>query len=182
MTRRPHAHVRTYYPVFTETYGNGPYDCFFCGGVIDGTDLNVHHMDYDSFNNDPENLVPSHESCHLGHHAQQRTYSEETRLKLSQASKGRSKSKQMRERLSATNTGKPKSPEHVANWLASRRASGVWPNGSEQRRGIPTGPHTPEAKQKMREAALARPLVSCPECGMESNPGGLARHRKARGH
>lgn len=32
--------------------------------------LHVHHRDHDRSNNDPSNLVPMHDVCHLGHHAE----------------------------------------------------------------------------------------------------------------
>jgi hypothetical protein len=34
-------------------------------------DITLHHKDGDHDNNDPDNLAPSHDSCHKSHHAKE---------------------------------------------------------------------------------------------------------------
>jgi HNH endonuclease len=64
--------------LFFEFWGfSPPWRCWFCGKAITarkrtpgdrGESLDVHHVDADSKNNDPENLVPAHARCHLDYH------------------------------------------------------------------------------------------------------------------
>jgi hypothetical protein len=76
--------------VFSETYGDPPWDCFFCRQPVtclgQGTwDGNVHHIDNDVANDTPDNIAPSHTVCHQRHHG----VTDEMRQRISAKLKGR---------------------------------------------------------------------------------------------
>lgn len=86
--------------------GPGPYICHFCGEDVFFEEVHVHHRDHDDYNNDKSNLVAAHVGCHHSYHRKQmtqeeknaaaarmrnRTVSDETRQKMSEAKKARGK-------------------------------------------------------------------------------------------
>lgn len=82
----------TYRDVFFATYGFGPYRCAGCNEeMIFGDSFVIHHIDHDSQNHVPENLVAMHRSCHASHHSKIEwgagfTHTEESIEKIRQAS------------------------------------------------------------------------------------------------
>lgn len=71
-TSSDHAMARE---IFFEHWGFiPPWRCFFCGRPVEQRrgqtpwSLQVHHLDRDSTNNNPENLAPSHFRCHHDWH------------------------------------------------------------------------------------------------------------------
>ena len=49
--------------VFTDEYGEGPFNCHWCGKTVTWADMHVDHLDSDKQNNDVGNLVASCPIC-----------------------------------------------------------------------------------------------------------------------
>ena len=135
-----------YRELFFATNGAGPYVCFFsCGEPVDFSEVVVHHINGDHTDNRLENLVPSHRSCHNGHHlaelwSQRRDdmlssdtrgnrvpHSEETKRLISQKKKaaGQQPSVEAREKARLKNLGTPRSEEtkkRISDGHKARRA------------------------------------------------------------
>jgi hypothetical protein len=68
--------VRVHRANLYDKIGPGPHDCTWCGTEIDwyaaefSRDLVADHVDRDTWNNDPENLVPSCNRCNMNRHAE----------------------------------------------------------------------------------------------------------------
>jgi hypothetical protein len=89
---------RPYIAIFIDDNGPGPWPCYVCGESV--VDLLVHHLDEDRTNNAPENLVAVHRSCHATLHMGGKPKSEEHRAKLSAAGLGRTFSDESRAKMS----------------------------------------------------------------------------------
>lgn len=111
--------------VFFAANGFGPFACFECGAEIAFEDVVVHHVDHDHTNNDANNLVPSHFSCHSAYHMRVRTVSDETRQRMSAAQKKRYSDAKQREHAGIVGARAWKDPEfrkrHSAAVAASNR-------------------------------------------------------------
>ena len=122
--------MRAHRRIFFEAYGDGPHDCVFCGAMVEG-DLNVHHEDGDKSNNVPENLKPSHRSCHSRFH----NYGNEH-------TKGRRQSREHRAKTSLRHRGKVVTPE-------TREKLRVAMLGRQHRLGLK---HSEATKKKISES------------------------------
>lgn len=107
--------LRSYRRRFIETHGAGPHACCFCGEdvvLLDGglragrTQLIVHHVDGDRWNNALDNLAACHLSCHTTHHHTGRTHLPEHRQKIGNSLVGNTNAR--------GNRGRRLSPEHCA--------------------------------------------------------------------
>lgn len=63
---RKNGEVKTHRSIFRNANGDGPFVCFFC--LLPCSLETVHHKDGDHSNNDIENLVSCHTSCHQKFH------------------------------------------------------------------------------------------------------------------
>lgn len=86
-------HKRTMRAFFSR-YGEGPWVCSICDKLIihlgqDTWDGQVHHVDHNFENDDPQNLEIAHTVCHLRHHLQGVPKSEEHRRKVGDRHRGR---------------------------------------------------------------------------------------------
>ena len=61
--------MRNYREIFFAYNGPGPWPCDFCKKEVLAVDLDIHHRDGDHSNDNPENLVAAHRSCHASHHS-----------------------------------------------------------------------------------------------------------------
>lgn len=143
--------------VFHATYGDPPWNCFFCRTTVlklgQGTwDGNVHHLDNDETNDVPENIVPAHTVCHLRHHG----VSLEARQKISLKLKGRP----------SPTRGMKFSPEV---------------NARKGRHGTENGMFGRSATKAMKDAVSQanRRKTDCPTCGQSVAVHWLSRHRQA---
>jgi hypothetical protein len=166
---------RHYESVFAQTYGEGPYVCYFCTEVIDRDltrstrDLDIHHLDHDETNNDPLNLVPSHHGCHLSYHMKcqyvlrgrpipenfkhDMPHTEEAKRKVSDAHKASGHAPTMEARSAGGKV--PWTDQRRAN--QSKAQSNRSPEWREKNAAANRGKkRTPESREKMRQAALAR--------------------------
>jgi len=85
----------------------------------------------------------------VGHHW---TLSEETKRRMSVASKGRKQTPEAIQRMAASKRGKTQSPEHIAAAAASRRGKKRSPESIAKSALAHVGlVHTDEAKRKIRE-------------------------------
>lgn len=80
--------------VFIMTYGEGPWSCTWCGKPIStlgrsSWDGQIHHLDHNVENDDPENLVIGHCVCHQRDHHQGKPKSQEHSTKVGARHKGR---------------------------------------------------------------------------------------------
>jgi len=102
---------------FPAAHGPFPHPCCFYREPVDGhtvpTDSAaavVHHADGNRQNNDPSNLKPAHNGCHVTHHNAGKPRSPETLAKT----RGGPVSPETRARISAALTGVPHTPERRA--------------------------------------------------------------------
>jgi hypothetical protein len=128
--------MTSYREVFFAHSGKGPWPCYGCGEPVDLSEVHVHHIDHDHFNDAPENLTAMHSLCHQKLHKIGKSHSDETRQKMSSTRRGRSLSDEARARLSASTRGKPKSEEHKAALSRSLRGRKLAPLSEEHRRRI----------------------------------------------
>lgn len=141
---------------FFARWGEGPWRCVDCGELITERgrstfSLNVHHIDGDETNDEPENLEPLHAICHQLRHP----ITAAIAAKISETLKGRpSPTKGMtfgeetRQKMSQAQTGE-------RNSFHGRR-------------------HDEETKMKMRRP---RRRVTCPDCGGEFAVNWATRHK-----
>lgn len=159
MTREsasPETHTRPHHRVYRGAYvaqhGRGPYICAFCEKELLSLEV-VHHVDEDPWNNEIENLVSAHTTCHNQHHHWDVSMSDESNqqrsvsLKLSYES---STLEQRQARLSSAN-----------QWWRD--------NG-----------HSEETKQRLSEIARNRPKKECNQCGRMISANSLTIHQRGR--
>lgn len=82
----------SYRELFLMANGMEPWDCFFCGGTVMYSDLQVHHKDEDIFNDELSNLVAIHPGCHSRLHRFAKVgfrHTAVTKQKISSANKWR---------------------------------------------------------------------------------------------
>lgn len=192
-------------------YGPLPHPCYWCANTVDTLSVRkmpggvVHHLDHDHYNNQVENLVFAHATCHASHHNSGKVMSESAKAKIREyalkwnadpVNKQR-KSESMRE---AWASGRKKVVEHI--WTEEERkkqgerisASARKANPSiaireaerlaylalpeEERRALARNKRSTSMKQRIAEVPL---LVHCPYgCGKECRPGPMKRHTNAR--
>lgn len=93
--------------VFGSHRGLPPYDCFFCGYIVEIDRLFVvHHANCDESDDSPDNLVPSHRGCHQRWHNQNRIVSDETKQRIKKARLGTHFSDEHKKNISLANQGK----------------------------------------------------------------------------
>jgi NUMOD3 motif len=132
-----------YRKIFVKHNGEGPYTCFFCGDEITceakgRLRLTIHHKNHNHDDDRKSNLKPAHLACHSRYHNEGVKRSPETRVKMSEANKGKILSPETRAKMSEVNKGKVLTPEHRAKIGAAHRGM----------------KHSPEARAKMRVAAI----------------------------
>lgn len=113
-------------------------------------DGNVHHLDEDPWNNEPENLVVMHVLCHQRAHPP---------------------TPEQREAISAKLKGRP-SPTKGMRFSAEVNAKKSMPGESNPFYGKT---HTDETRQKMSKP---RKRVTCDDCGEEYAINWIQRHRR----
>jgi len=106
LTDSHHAHRR----MFGHAYGEGPFDCHFCGEQIiemsgrSTGSFTVHHVNGDHGDNRSDNLVASHKGCHQTHHHKgkkgfAREWTEDQKARVSASLKGRSRPPEVRAKI-----------------------------------------------------------------------------------
>lgn len=130
---------RFYRNRFFELYGEGPYPCFFCEEPVSAKNVLVHHKDHDHYNDIDNNLVPAHVSCHISHH--KRFVSDETRQKLSNLQKGRTRSEETKKKISEARLklGKTGPQSEETKKKKSEAVKAHWENDPERRNKIKRG-------------------------------------------
>lgn len=124
-------HQRVYRAIYRDHHGLPPYVCYFCAQCMDELE-HVHHLDKDPSNNAVVNLVAAHAFCHNSAHHTGWHHTEEMRAHLSSV---------LRERMGE---------------MTPQERSEKFGNSGD------TNPffgrtHTPETREKLRQAALGRP-------------------------
>lgn len=61
---RSHVARTKHREIFFAANGFGPYECYLCGEYVYFLEVEVHHANFMSSDNTPENLVAIHHSCH----------------------------------------------------------------------------------------------------------------------
>lgn len=128
MTKR---HRGYYRELFFANWGLGPYRCYFCQELVTFDEVLVHHLDHDQLNDQIQNLMPVHASCHTSHHGRNRaTYvrDEAHRRKMSEAKMGQTLSEETRRKISETRKALNLSPvnkgkKHTEETRAKMRAA-----------------------------------------------------------
>lgn len=148
--KTPRPDPRTYWTVI----GDGPWSCHKCGELVKKIgqarmDGNVHHLDEDPWNNEPENLVVMHVVCHQREHPP---------------------TEEQKAAISKKLTGRP-SPTKGMKFSAEVNAKKSRPGESNAFFGKT---HTEETLIKMR---APRKRAKCDDCGEEYAINWLARHR-----
>lgn len=116
-----------------------------------------------------------------------RTPTEEHRSKISQALTGKAKTEEHNRKVGDAHRGKRASDGVRAKQSESARRRWEDPEQREAQRlrvvGTVQSEETRRRKSETAKQTYAnKPRVPCPTCGMESLPGPLALHRKAKGH
>jgi hypothetical protein len=160
-----------YNAVFTATYGEGPYACYFCGSEVSAEKNHIHHVNHDETDDRPKNLVATHNACHRSYHFRitwlvnynemMKTrkghagilHSEETKRHLSESHKAMGHAPTMEARSMGGKA--PWTDERRAN--QSRAQSNRSPEWKEKNAAANRGSkRTPEQRQRMSDAAKAR--------------------------
>lgn len=149
-TPRPNARV------YLAKIGSGPWLCHKCHETVEKIgvgrmDGNVHHLDEDPWNNEPENLVVMHTVCHQREHPP---------------------TEEQKAAISATLRGRP-SPTKGMRFSAEVNAKKSMPGEKNPFFGKT---HTAEARARM--SASRRKRVTCKFCGEEYSVLWINRHRK----
>jgi len=156
---------RLYVVIYARTHGDGPYECWYCETVIDPSDLEIHHIDHNHDNSDPENLSAMHALCHKRHHRLGVPMPEDVKIKIGATLKekyasgeriasfqGQHLSDEHRAKISAALRGRPKAPEHAAKVAAKTRGRVV---SEESRRRMSESAsrrwQDPEERQRQSE-------------------------------
>ena len=108
--------------VFFAFNGPGPYPCFGCGEELSFyEEFCIHHIDEDHENNIPENLTVMHAGCHIRLHKTGFIISDETRVRMSVANRGRTNSIEHRAAISKASCNRVWNDETRAKMSASQR-------------------------------------------------------------
>lgn len=75
--------------------------------------LDIHHIDNDKHNNEPDNLVAISHGLHSHLHNKNKTVPKEVRLKMSESRKGKKHSEETKRKMSLTRQGRPLSDYHI---------------------------------------------------------------------
>jgi hypothetical protein len=101
--------------------------------------------------------------CNIGKNQFRRSgpHSDETKQKLSDANKGKTLSAETKQKISDANKGKTRSDESKQKISDAKKGK----------------THSAETKQKISDAkkGISQPKVTCPHCGVVSNPGNMNR-------
>lgn len=108
-----------YQRVFVEANGVGPWPCYGCDELV--VELNVHHIDGDHTNDDPDNLAAVHHPCHMRLHHAGKPRSAETRMKIARAHQGKVLSPEHAAKARVAFKGRKHSEETKAKMSATRK-------------------------------------------------------------
>lgn len=128
--------------VFGSVYGEPPWNCFFCGGIINALGEGViHHKNEDHTDDSSTNLVPSHRTCHSSYHVSGdkhpmygKHHTEEAKEKIRQNHAntagenngmfGKQHTDETKAKMSAARLGVSKSEEHKSKISAGNAGKG----------------------------------------------------------
>ena len=128
----------SYRDVFFAWNGLGPWKCKECGDLIWAMNLHIHHLDYDHSNNDPNNLVPLHETCHKRLHKLGRPLSPAHAAKARRAFLGRRHTVETKQRMREAELGKKRSEATKEKHRIAAKAMGADERSDRVRRGWKT--------------------------------------------
>lgn len=139
-----------YREVFFAHNGMPPHRCFFCEEDVNEDDIHIHHVDHNSQNHAPANLVPCHHPCHRRHHQTGSKRTVASRELMSRSAKKR-----------FTRPGERKKASQAARsfWDDPNRVGGGRPKGSKDSR-----PRRP------------RPKRTCVMCARAIDVANIDRH------
>ena len=99
----------------------------------------------------PEELIFLISSEHKNLHNKNKSESEETRGKISEAEKGRHLSEEWKRKISEANRGKKRSEEVKKRWSEAHKGKPTWNKGTHES-GMKGKHHSEETKRNMAEA------------------------------
>jgi hypothetical protein len=183
-----------YRAVWLAAYGEGPWLCHGCGEPVNrlgGTTNSetglIHHLDHDHGNNAVENLRVMHHKCHVRHHNSERTISEGSRRRMSDAQKRRraEETPEVRDKFVYSFKGRKHSEEAIRKMSEKQRGKEVSEETREKLAAAARGntnmkgkPRSEETKRKIAEALRGRKHT--PEALQNITAANRRRHEKEK--